>query len=120
MHIDVKTSGNTTYLEFEGECTIESAHEMKAALMDALCNTSELVLELEKVTAADLTLFQLICAAHRATWDTGKTFSLGSTKSDAFTRIADRAGYKRSIPCHRNTVPKCLWTEAIMDGGKKR
>ncbi|MEN6442027.1 MAG: STAS domain-containing protein [Syntrophobacter sp.] len=119
MHIDVKTSGETTFLEFEGECTIESAREMKAALVDALCNTNELILELAKVTAADLTLFQLICATHRATWNTNKRFSLGSGKSEAFSRLAEKAGYKRKIACHRDTVPQCLWTEAIMDGGQK-
>lgn len=119
MHVDLKRSSGKTFLTFQGDCTVESALAMKSSLADALNNTDELILELGEVTAVDLCLFQLICATHRATWNTRKRFSLGTSKSESFIHIAERAGYHRKTSCHQDTIPGCLWTELTMDGVKR-
>jgi anti-anti-sigma regulatory factor len=111
MEIEVTRANGKLSLAFIGECGIEEAGMMKNSILDALNSSSNVVLDLERTTAADLCLYQLICSAHRFSLESGKLFCLASTLPEVFTRTARRSGYVRAIGCHKDPLKNCVWLE---------
>jgi anti-anti-sigma factor len=75
-----------------GELTLESAGELHAFLSAKLAETDRLVLDLEAVTAADLTAAQLLIAAHRKAQALGKRFELVGRATPVVHRLCEAAG----------------------------
>ncbi len=111
MEIEVSNANGKLILAFIGECCIEEAGMMKNSILDALNSSGNVILDLEKVTAVDLCLYQLICSAHRSSLNIGTGFCLGPGKPEVFSRTARRAGYTRTIGCHKDPLKDCLWVE---------
>jgi len=76
----------------DGELTVESASELRAALMDAASSKGEVVLDFSGVTGADLSALQLVCSACKSAGRDGWSLRLGQS-SRIFREVANAAGF---------------------------
>lgn len=120
MKCEIRQSGRTTFVALEGDCTIESAQELKDTLLDALNGADAVVMNLDKIAVMDMALMQLICSAHKASRAREKSFSLDGKLPQACARTAKRSGYLRKIGCHKDPREDCLWSEDSNTGGRNR
>jgi ABC-type transporter Mla MlaB component len=103
-------------LEIEGECTLDRAVEIKSQLLEALQDGGDLILNLDKVTAVDLSFLQLLCAAHRAALRSGKCFAIHPPHSAPFIEAAEGAGFFRTMGCQDALDKECLFMEVSENG----
>jgi anti-anti-sigma regulatory factor len=106
----------TKTLTLDGECTLDRAVELKAVLLEALKDGGDLLLNLEKVTAVDLSFLQLLCSAHRAALNNGNGFALCPSPSTALIEAAESAGFFRNMGCQDAPNKECLFMEVMRDG----
>ncbi|MBD9391471.1 lipid asymmetry maintenance protein MlaB [Acidovorax sp. ACV01] len=76
MDITSERDGDAQCLRLQGELTIYSAMAVKEALVDALVDAPELVLDLQDVIEIDTSGVQLLAAAAREATDAGKRLRL--------------------------------------------
>lgn len=96
-------------LELAGKLTIARASELAASIGQSLAEEEhEVVLDLEKVTAVDVSFLQILCAAHRTARRDGKSLSVVAA-SPELLRIVRTAGFERRQPCKRCAGDTCLW-----------
>jgi anti-anti-sigma regulatory factor len=107
--IEIMDTPELSVLKLEGSWTVNRAHELKQVLLEALKNGDGFVLELEALGEADLSFLQLLCSTHRASLRLGKTMILHEKKSKSFKQLANDAGFKRNLGCHRDPRLGCLW-----------
>jgi anti-anti-sigma regulatory factor len=103
-------------LVLDGECTLDRAVELKSAMLEALGDGGHLALDLEQVTAVDLSFLQILCSAHQTTLNCGQRFILCPRPSTAFIEAAEGAGFFRSMGCRDTLNEECLFTEVIKNG----
>ena len=101
MDSRVEHTQDGTVLTLYGDVTIESAVELKKVLVGELSAASGLTVNLAYVTRCDLSLFQLLCAAHR----TSVPVRLAEV-SPAVVEVMASAGLVRASGC---TGGPCLW-----------
>jgi anti-anti-sigma regulatory factor len=82
-----------TFVRLEGECTLSSAAELKALLIEALASGGDLRLDLRSVEEIDITAMQLLWAAEREAIRAGSKF--GAAVPDAIVVAAQEAGFAR-------------------------
>ncbi len=109
MEFERTRSEDLEVLKLEGRCTIEQANDLKALLVEALDSANGLVLDLERVSEADITCLQLICAAHSAFLKSNRKLSLNDNLPECIRRIVTQAGYGRAVSCHGESDASCLW-----------
>ena len=80
-------------IRLEGELTITSAAELKAALLAGLAAGTDLHLDLEHAETIDVTVMQLLWAAGREADRTG--IALAGRMSEAAAAMAREAGFER-------------------------
>lgn len=110
-----KESPGTIIVVINGEMTIQNAEEIRNAMLKAFSDGERLILEMEKVTALDLTGLQLLCAAHRTSIVDKKHFSVNGIYSDAIKSVIMDAGFPRRNGCVGDIDKTCVWT-----GGEKQ
>jgi anti-anti-sigma regulatory factor len=110
MDLEVTGSAQTTVVKLKQIWTIERTRELKSALLEALSNSEEILIDVEELTEADLCVLQLFCAAHAASVKLGKNLAFYERKSEPLKNIVRDAGLVRTIGCHRNPNKNCLWT----------
>lgn len=76
MEIVSESNGRARCLRLAGELTIYNAMAVKEALLDALAESSEVVLDLEAVAEIDTSGVQLLITAVREAKNAGKLLSL--------------------------------------------
>lgn len=76
MHIISESDGRARCLRLAGELTIYNAMAVKEALLDALADASEVVLDLEAVAEIDTSGVQLLITAVREAKSAGKLLRL--------------------------------------------
>lgn len=99
-------------LTIRGPLTIAEAARFKDALLEALGAGDEVSLDIQEVTALDLSALQLICAAHGSAETAGKRFAVAPDASEVYRKVADEAGFQCHVGCQHNRK-SCIWT-----GGK--
>ena len=109
MNFEQETPGNTDILALNGELTIARAVELKAMLTASLKRAENVHIQLEAVTAVDLSCLQLLCSAHRTALDLNKKLTLNCQESEVFMQVAEYSGYLRHKGCMPNTFECCLW-----------
>jgi anti-anti-sigma factor len=100
-------------LELEGELTIEVAEELKAILLQALQGTESLTIDLERVTAADLSCLQLLCSAYRSCGRVDGQLILRAHDSELFNQLLKDSGYCKTAKCPVAPARNCMWTGGI-------
>ncbi len=91
-----------------GELTITHMENLKAELLDALRNASQVKVRLENVSEMDMAFLQILCSAHRTAADHNKSFTIGG-ELDRFRTIMKSAGFQRHIGCREESKYPCLW-----------
>lgn len=101
MDSRVEHTQDGTVLTLYGDVTIQNAVELKKVLVGELAAASGLTVNLAYVTRCDLSLFQLLCAAHR----TSVPVKLADV-SPAVGEVMASSGLIRGSGC---TGGPCLW-----------
>jgi anti-anti-sigma regulatory factor len=93
-------------LQVSGDATIAHIQQFKAALVDALKAHSDLILDGGKMTDADLSCLQLLCAAHR----TCQRLSLTPETLTVLAKLLEPSGFARLEGCClADDKQSCLW-----------
>jgi len=108
MNCTVTYQGDREVLVIAGELNIEHAQALKETLLQSLTGTGPLLLNLENVTAIDLSCLQLLCAAHRSWLKANRELTVASYSS-VFCQTARDAGYSREMGCSIEADRSCLW-----------
>ncbi len=117
-HFD-QTDKKGGVLTLGGAVTFEHADEVRSALIKALINADQVVLDFEKATKADLSCLQLLCSAHRTSTRLNKRVLFSGRFPEVLRTAADGAGYLRCNGCELDRQKSCLWTANQRDAGTK-
>jgi anti-anti-sigma regulatory factor len=96
----------TTQVRLEGDCGVERAAEVTEQFRAVLEEDGDRVdLDLSGVTRADVSLQQIVCAAHRSLASRGKRVGLAAPPSEAVTQLQRSGGFGRACMFHRQECP---------------
>jgi len=96
----------STHVRLEGDCGVERAAEIKEQLLAVLEEDGDRVeLDLSGVTRADVSLQQIVCAAHRSLSSRGKQVDLAAPPAEAVTRVQLSGGFGRVCMFRREQCP---------------
>jgi ABC-type transporter Mla MlaB component len=96
----------STQVRIEGDCGVERIAELKERLEAALQEETECVeLDLSGVTRADVSLQQLICAAHRSFSRSDKRIALAAAVPEPVLRMQQEGGFGRVCMFRREDCP---------------
>lgn len=109
MDVDMTRSGEANVVKLEGSWTIERASELKGVLLEALNSGESIVVDLEGLKDLDLSFMQLFCSAHRTSLRDGKRIVLCERKSQSLKQMVRKAGFVRTLGCHKDPNKECLW-----------
>jgi anti-anti-sigma factor len=108
IDFSIDESSSTGTMILSGDVIIQSATQLREALLEGITDTATLVLNLEQVEKIDLSTVQLLCATHRALTKAGKTLLvIGTIPTTVKETLAD-AGYGG---CMGDTDSSGLWTK---------
>ena len=96
-------------LTLVGDLTIENAQELHQKLMTILDQTQQLTIAFEDVTAADLSLVQLLCSAHRTSVRAEKFLKLDQQRPEALRQVVREIGFLRDKGCALDSQGSCIW-----------
>lgn len=106
----IDDSGDRVVLMLEGDLTIQTACELRNAVVQSQENTAHLALNLEKVTGADVPCLQVFCSAHRTLVKSGRRLSIVRPLPAPFMQIVREAGFQREHGCAFDNHHTCLWS----------
>ncbi|MBI5101001.1 MAG: STAS domain-containing protein [Nitrospirae bacterium] len=102
-------------LEFNlgGMLTLENAVAIRGVLSEELKRAGEIVLSLDPASEADVSFFQILCAAHRTALRENRQLVIKNILQAPLASCIDAAGFRREKGCSHDRDGSCLWT-----GGK--
>jgi ABC-type transporter Mla MlaB component len=111
-------AGEMVTLQWSGDLTIRRIAKVKGQVQQALARAEHVSITIAADAECDMSLMQLLCAAHRTASRAGKTLQLGDDVSPQFKKIMKLAGFSRHIGCARDESGCCLWklVRAQLDG----
>ncbi len=109
MDYKIEANGNALVLILNGEATIDAAGELKKMLLNSIESADDIVINIEGLTAVDLSFLQLLCSAHRSCLKLKKNLSLSNGRPNFYNRIVRNAGYSRQKGCELDSDNSCLW-----------
>lgn len=98
-----------SFLKLEGDVNVSRAAELKDALLKSLEKAESIEINLNDVTAIDLSCLQLLCSAHRTAVKEGKTLIIKDQDLPLYVEARKNAGFMYSKPCRLVTSKDCLW-----------
>ncbi len=107
----LEQSGNFAVLAVNGPVTVERACELKEILLRAVNEAEHVVLDLERVTAVDVSCLQILCSAHRTSTRLNKRITLGNVQPEVLRMAAEGGGFERHTGCVLDTTKSCLWVK---------
>ena len=99
----------TKDLVLSGSLSLRSASDIRKQLLVALDEADTVKLLLQDVEDVDLSLVQIICAAHRSAVSNNKVLLLQDKLPDAFVQIIEDAGLNGHIGCSTDDRGCCVW-----------
>ena len=109
MQTETTEAGTEGTLSLRGELTMSCAKESKDVLLEALQNVDILHLNLHEVETADVSLVQIICAAHRECLLSGKKIALDNGAGAIVSNLLNKTGYLKQLGCPDGSRTTCLW-----------
>ncbi len=109
-----ENAGSVGVLDIEGEMTVGNVAELKAMLMQSLTSVDHLVLNLEKVTIVDISLFQVLCSAHRTSAGLKKNLTIVGELPEPLKQLVEIAGFEHNSGCASSACDTCLWTDRVI------
>ncbi|MCP3890388.1 MAG: STAS domain-containing protein [Desulfobulbaceae bacterium] len=110
LQVNTTDDGNEGMLSLQGELTMLNGQEIKKVLLDAIEQVDALHLRLEDVESVDASFIQLICAAHRECFLSGKTIDFSDDVIVVMKETLERTGYSKNIGCLKEAKTSCLWS----------
>lgn len=111
--------GEAISLQWSGDLGVRRVAELKAQLQGALSAATQVSITIAADAECDLTLMQLLCAAHRTAAGQNKSLQLCGEVPAQFSLILNLAGFSRHIGCIRDRAGDCLWTLVCRQPAKK-
>lgn len=96
-------------LQWSGDLTIRRIAELKVEVQGALQEATSVAIEIAPEAECDMTLLQLLCAAHRTAGRQEKTLTLYGNFSEQFKMVMNLAGFARHVGCALDVCDNCLW-----------
>jgi hypothetical protein len=110
MKFKRKNSKNKVTLTFSEDLTLPYAEEMKALFLETVGNGKNVTVAFQSVTDIDLSMLQLLCAAHRTAMRMNTAFTMDGEISDLCKTVIEDAGFVRHSGCRNNkNKADCLW-----------
>ena len=107
-----KTEKSTTLeVVLSGSLSLSAASEIRQRLLGALDEADTVKLLLRDVDDVDLSLVQIICAAHRSALLKNKTLKLQDNLPELFAQIIEDAGLNGHIGCSAEQKEHCVWKD---------
>jgi len=106
---EIQEEADHAVLHVRGEATIQNASEAFEALKTCYATGRRLVLDLQEVSATDVSFLQLICSLHRSCVRSGRDLGLAPQVSESFAKTMVSAGYLRLKGCKFAGSAPCLW-----------
>ena len=103
-------AGEMVTLQWSGDLTIRRIAELKAQVQEALAAATQVSITIAAEAECDMTLMQLLCAAHRTAARQDKTLQLCGEIPPRFKMVMNLAGFSRHIGCAQDPSGGCLWT----------
>ncbi len=94
-----------------GSLSLRSASEIRQRLLAALDEADTVKLLLRDIEDVDLSLVQIICAAHRSAILKNKSLILQNDLPEMFVQIIEDAGLDGHIGCSAEEKECCVWQD---------
>lgn len=101
---------NRVRLVLSGDVVVANALELRTTLLSVLAEGEAVEVVLTGAERVDLTLYQLLCAAHHTATKDGKSFTVEAGANENFRRALDQLGLPRHVGCARDKGQNCLWS----------
>ncbi|MBE0504724.1 MAG: STAS domain-containing protein [Desulfuromonadales bacterium] len=102
-------AGEMVTLQWSGDLTIRRIAELKGQIEEALATATHISIEIGADAESDMTVLQLLCAAHRTAARQEKSLQLCGKIPEQFRSVMNLAGFSRHIGCARDKAGCCLW-----------
>lgn len=110
MKCERKNLKNKVTLTLSEDLTLPYAEEMKELFLDTVGNGKNVKVKFKSVTDIDLSMLQLLCAAHRTAMRLNTAFAIDGEISDLCKTVIKDAGFVRHSGCRNNkNKADCLW-----------
>lgn len=96
-------------LQWSGDLTVRRIAVLKTDVEKALAAAESVAIAIAADAECDMTLMQLLCAAHRTAVSQGKTLTLNGDLPEQLLMVMKLAGFTRHIGCARDQAGCCLW-----------
>lgn len=106
---EIHQEADHTVLHIQGEAAIQSVSEALEVFRSFYAACGRLVLDLEKISATDVSFLQLVCSLHRSCVREGRELILSPQISKVFIDTMVAAGYLRFKGCKFAGSIPCLW-----------
>lgn len=100
---------NKTKIVLEGELSIMYLQDLKDQFFRVLDEYDFVEIEVNKVTSIDISVLQLLCAAHRYACSKDKTLVLNKEISEDFKKAIVAGGFNNFTECLGSEKNGCLW-----------
>ncbi len=97
-------------LRIQGRVTVTEAALLRNGLLEAFEKCDSLRIDLEGLEEGDLSLLQILCAAHREALAAGKRVVLEGITREDLARLLEKAGYLHQAGCLSGAKDSCLWS----------
>ena len=111
MEIITERTADGIILKVSGNVTVADARELRQVMIREVLPDIRVAIDLSGIAECDLSLFQLLCAAHKRSLGTSGSITLRSY-SDEIHETMVSVGIMRASGCTDNTTDSCLWHEA--------
>jgi ABC-type transporter Mla MlaB component len=79
-------------------------------LVESFSRADWVEVDCRDLSDADLTFFQLLCAAHHFAMQKNKKLTISGQKTETFGTLARNMGLERHVGCVRDICHSCIWT----------
>ncbi|WP_029917333.1 STAS domain-containing protein [Pelobacter seleniigenes] len=104
-------SDGALVVSLEGEATVENLDQVKEALLAALLNHDQVLVNCDRLESIDIFFIQLLCSAHRTAVAQEKKFALLDSLPSSLRDTVKVAGFIRQHGCRSGSGGDryCLW-----------
>ncbi len=107
-----KAAGKKKEHVLEGELTLQNAAAIKELFAKAISGRrKKLAFTFRDVADVDLSFVQILCAAHRAAHEKGKTIEFTGCWPEPFTGLIQEAGLNEHVGCVTDCSLECPWLD---------
>jgi len=106
----LERQGKKGVLYLSGNLTVGELKEVKDAILKALQNTDELMLNINDIESIDVAFLQMICSAHQSSQGMKKVITLSGEIDNAYRHFVGEAGFSRESGCRIKKAGKCFFS----------